>query len=64
MPIGPGKYGDICTFVMKETEARSVILIVIDGKDGNGFSVQSELALPPNVLANLLDDVADELRKS
>lgn len=63
MPIGPGKYDSLCTKVREESEAQTAIVIVMNGKDGSGFSVQSVLedSLP---LAALLEHIAKELRAS
>ena len=41
MANGPGKYDDVCTVVRETTEARVVVMIVLDGNKGSGFSVQS-----------------------
>jgi hypothetical protein len=58
--IGPGKYDKETTVVMKATNAQGVILIVIGGDRGAGFSVQATLeatlALPV-----ILRDIADQL---
>lgn len=43
MPLGPGKYDDVCTYVREETEASAAIVIVVGGKHGPGFSVQSDI---------------------
>jgi len=60
--IGPGKYDDICTEVRKKTKARCVIVIIIDGDKGSGFSGQGD----PLTLVNMpmmLEDVAAGIRK-
>lgn len=41
MAVGPGKYDDACTNARRETEAVGVVLIVIAGTHGHGFSVQT-----------------------
>lgn len=41
MPIGPGKYDDACTEVREKTGADGIILIVIRGNQGDGFSAQA-----------------------
>lgn len=63
MKAGPGKYDALCTKVREESEAQTAIVIVMNGKDGSGFSVQSVLedSLP---LAALLEHIAKELRAS
>jgi hypothetical protein len=65
MPNGPGKYDDYCTRVREETDAHAAIVLVIGGKRGSGFSVQSEgYGLPAAVLAALLHQMADEIGRS
>lgn len=64
MALGPGKYDSYCTNVRIETQADGVLLIVINGKLGSGFSVQTSKL---EVLANLpgvLRNVADQIEKS
>jgi hypothetical protein len=39
--IGPGKYDSLCTWVRAKAQASTVILLVIDGSLGTGFSIQS-----------------------
>jgi len=59
---GPGKYDDVCTMVRERTEARAVLVVVIDGKLGNGFSFQGDplsLASVPEIL----EDVAGRIRE-
>src|SRR5208282_4222260 len=41
MSSGAGKYDDICVDVLEKTNATCACVIVIDGKKGNGFSVNS-----------------------
>jgi hypothetical protein len=58
---GPGKYDDETTMVRMGTKARAVVLIVLDGREGSGFSVQA----PPHVLAelpNMLESIAMQIR--
>lgn len=62
MPFGPGKYDTICSKVRKETGG-SVLLIVIDGIYGPGFSAQAT----PDVIANIcgvLRRTADDIEGS
>ena len=63
MPVGPGKYDDLCTEVREQTEAEGVAIIVINGKHGSGFSVQAAeyitLGLP-----DLLEHMAKDIRAS
>lgn len=58
--IGPGIYDDHCTRVREETKALAAILIVLEGEDGTGFSVQAPLPvvlLLPQLLRELADKV-------
>lgn len=38
---GPGKYDDLCTYVREKSDALAVIVLIIGGRLGNGFSVQA-----------------------
>ena len=40
MPIGPGKYDEMCTDIRIITKAAGVLLIVLDGDRGSGFRVR------------------------
>lgn len=53
--LGPGKYDAICTQVREETGG-SVLLIVLGGIYGSGFSVQAT--------ADVVADVGTILRKT
>jgi len=60
--LGPGKYDRHCTRVREQTTARGVLLIVISGADGSGFSCQAD----PEILLTLpeiLEQVAAEIRR-
>lgn len=63
MAVGPGKYDQECTLVRETTQAAGVVLIILDGKLGNGFSVQGTpytlLQLP-----EILESAAKEIRRS
>ncbi len=64
MPIGPGKYDDFATRVMEETAAAGVVVIVIAGKAGSGFSVQGPLPVQrslPAMLRFLADQIENDL---
>jgi hypothetical protein len=41
MALGPGKYDAIATTAREVAKARAVVLIVLDGTRGSGFSVQA-----------------------
>lgn len=50
MPEGPGKYDDLATYVREQSNAETVLVVIIGGVYGQGFSVQSE---NPEVLVEL-----------
>ncbi len=62
MALGPGKYDDICTLVREKTDAEAVVVVIINGNRGAGFSVQGH---QPAVvyLPDLLDMVSKSIRK-
>ena len=62
MPIGPGKYDKYCTEVRENARAQAVVLIVLNGARGSGFSVQASSELDPPVLADLLQHVVNQMR--
>lgn len=62
MPIGPGKYDDICTYVREEAKAKGAIVLVFDGEKGSGFSCQADI-ITMSRIPTLLRMMADELTK-
>lgn len=62
MAQGPGKYDDLCTLVRERAQAQGVILLVLGGHHGEGFSVQ---CLPTLIAAIpvLLRDLATEIER-
>lgn len=66
MALGPGKYDTLATMVREATAAAGVVLIVIDGAQGGGFSVQATAAVTlrlPTLLRTLADGVESDLRE-
>lgn len=63
MSLGSGKYDDLATLVRERSRAQSVVVIVIDGERGSGFSVQSWGDITAH-LPLLLRDVADKIEAS
>lgn len=55
--IGPGKYDVLATIARETAMAQAVVLIVLGGKHGNGFSVQST-GEPLWALPDLLEHTA------
>ena len=64
MTFGPGKYDDLCTYVREQAgvDEGGVVLIIIGGDKGPGFSVQADVATSV-LLADVLERVAAEIRK-
>jgi hypothetical protein len=60
MPKGPGKYDDLCSLV-RERSGGEVIVIVIDGDKGSGFSFQGDEATLER-LPDVLEIVAKQMR--
>lgn len=60
MSAGAGKYDDVCTATRLVTGARAVIVLVVDGIRGSGFSLQSS---DPEVLQRLPDALEDMARQ-
>lgn len=67
MAQGPGKYDAQCTRTLHEVDAECVILIVIHGRLGSGFSVSCTtphlLPTVPDALRQCADAVAVDLRR-
>ena len=63
MPAGPGKYDDLATLVRKRTGAAGVVLLVINGSKGSGFSVQATPVLTVE-LPRLMRAMANEIELS
>lgn len=64
MPEGPGKYDDVCTLARDLTNAEGVLLCVLGGSQGNGFSAQIQSPRQDEVLrafAAALRAIADEM---
>lgn len=61
MSGGPGKYDPVATMVREGTQARAVVLMVLDGNVGSGFSVQTTELKTLLMLPSLLRDTADQI---
>lgn len=63
-----GRYDEECTKLIKEFEARGVLLIVLDGKRGTGFSMSTgdiNLATAvPRILRQVADDIERQNKKA
>jgi len=62
MPFGPGKYDEICTYVREQINASGVLVIVLGGNKGSGFSCQADL-MTTLQLPEVLESVAAAIRK-
>lgn len=66
MAIGPGKYDDILTEARRKAGGHGAVLIVFDGENGLGFSVQAEplqtLRLP-GILRFIADSIEDDVKR-
>jgi hypothetical protein len=64
MAKGPGKYDPLVTIVREATEARAVILLVIEGSEGSGFAVQQEEGVTldlPALLRRMANSIEGDL---
>ena len=61
MSLGPGKYDDLCTNVRLSAMARGVVLIVLGGHKGSGFSVQADAEIQRS-LPEMLEHIAKVMR--
>lgn len=60
---GPGKYDDLATLVRVRSNASAVLVIVIGGDKGEGFSFQGDL-MALHAVPDLLEVVARSIRAS
>jgi hypothetical protein len=58
--FGPGKYDDLASHVRGVAEADGVLLLVINGTRGSGFSAQLS-PLDTLRLPEILRDIADQI---
>ena len=59
----PGKYDEACTQARLATNAVGVLLMVIDGDKGTGFSVQTLEPRLLHTLPTILRITADEIER-
>jgi len=62
MAYGPGKYDSLATLVRRRARARAVIVLVMQGDHGNGFSVQGDDE-SMRIIVPLLRTMADDIEK-
>lgn len=66
MAEGPGKYDEYCTKFREELQAEGLVLIVFNGKFGQGFEAQlspEAYMTLPEVLRSVADQVEHSLSK-
>lgn len=61
--IGGGKYEKQATEVREATGAEAVVVLVLGGVHGSGFSVQMTDPNHMGALADVLERVAEEIRR-
>jgi hypothetical protein len=62
MALGPGKYDAEASEIRIRTNAAGVLLMILGGNQGTGFSVQASIAVQLN-LPELLRLTADEIER-
>jgi len=62
MAIGPGIYDDICNAARISTNAEGVLLIIINGNKGTGFSCDAQEEYI-HCVPDVLEDIAKGIRK-
>jgi len=65
LTLGAGKYDAITTKVREQTGAFGCILLVVEGDQGSGFSVQAPLSIQmqlPEVLRAMADSIEKDLK--
>lgn len=60
--LGKGRYDDVCTEIRKSTKADGVMLMVVNGRDGSGISMQATPAMMM-ILPDILEGMAAYIRK-
>jgi hypothetical protein len=63
MTIGPGKYDELATIVRSYTKAPGVMVVVMGGAQGSGFSCQFEHPAFLKRVPELLRQMADTIEK-
>lgn len=63
MPLGPGRYDDLCTLVREQTHARGAAVLVFGGDKGDGFAMQAD-AITTLKLPEILETMAQQIRES
>lgn len=69
MPLGPGKYDELCSYVLEKSKALAAIVIVVSGNRGSGMGVKEDFELAGGRyhilrLPKVLRKIAEEIEKS
>lgn len=51
--FGPGKYDDLCTYVMQQASAQGAAVFVFGGNKGDGYDVHLRVSRPQTLAAFL-----------
>lgn len=63
MPVGPGKYDEVATLARELTGGHTVVLLVLGGSRGQGFSVQTIDPTMARALPELLRTIANDIER-
>jgi hypothetical protein len=63
MPLGPGKYDALATYVRQKAKASGAMVMIFGGSKGEGFSIQASPELTLR-LPELLRYIANEIERS
>jgi hypothetical protein len=66
MSTGAGKYDDVATLARETAKAEGVMLIILNGEKGSGFSAQLNeemLAHVPDMLRQVASDIEKDLER-
>jgi hypothetical protein len=63
MTLGPSKYDDLCTYCRRQAQADGALVIILNGKHGNGLACQADLETT-QALPDLLEAIARQLRQT
>lgn len=64
--IGPGKYDEECSKLRLSTKASGVLIVVIDGNKGQGFSCQMDLKstlMLPELLRHMANQIEADMKQ-
>lgn len=69
MSLGPGKYDELCSYVLEKSKGRAAVVIVVSGERGSGMGVKEDFSLAGGRyhvvrLPKVLRKIADEIEKS